>query len=554
MLVIFRTSWLCHVSILKSSRPCSLYRRLLTAARQLFDESPQRDEAHHFGPEFEVSSVHSSPRNGIEKEWKNGYDRETVKHGSVNETLESFCRLNRLGKKPTKYLLCTALNACAKTFNFHLGLQFHACLVHMGYEDNLILNSALVDLYAKCNAIVDARRVFYGMERHDQVSWTSIICGFSKKGHQREAILMFKEMLSTEIKPNSFTYVGVISACSEIKDGLEQGLSLHAHVIKLGFGGNNFVVSSLIDCYSKWGEIDQAALVFGETTERDITLLSSMISGYSQNLYGEEALRLFAEMRNMNLSPNEHALTSVLNACGNLTVLQEGRKVHSLAKKRGSESNVFVASTLIDMYSKCGCIDEARCVFDQTVEKNTIMWTSMITGYAQSGRGSEALELFDHLAAEECFKPDHVCFTAVLTACNHVGFLEGGINYFNKMINDYGLIPEIDQYACLVDLYARNGHLREAKELMEEMPCSASYVMWTSFLGFCKEHGEVELGREAAEHLIKMEPRNAAPFITLAHIYARAGLWSEVAEVRNLMQRKTIKKKSVGCSRWFKEI
>ncbi|PON97130.1 Pentatricopeptide repeat [Trema orientale] len=451
----------------------------------------------------------------------------------------------------TKYSLCTALNTCAKTFNWRLGLQTHALIIQMGYEANLFLNSGLVDLYSKCDAILDARRVFCGMKRHDQVSWTSIISGFSKNGHGREAIRMFRQMLSTQVRPNSFTYVGAISACSELKEGLEQGSLLHAHVIKLGFNDNNFVASSLVDCYSKWGEMDRAKLVFDEIIERDGILLSSMISAYSKNLYGDEALMLFMEMRKMSFSPNDHTLTSVLNACGSLSVLLEGKQVHSLVTKMGSQSNVFVASALIDMYSKCGGIDEARRVFDHTLEKNTVLWTSMIMGYAQSGRGSEALQLFDHLVTEAGFKPDHICFTAVLTACNHAGFLERGIEYFNKMIKDYELVPELDQYACLVDLYARNGHLRKAKELMEKMPCSPNYVMWSSFLGFCKVYGEVELGRVAAKELIEMEPCNAAPFVTLAHIYARAGLWTEVAEVRKLMQQKEIRKSS-GWSRWLK--
>ena len=451
---------------------------------------------------------------------------------------------------PTKYSLCTALNTCAKTFNWRLGLQIHALIIQMGFEDNLFLNSALVDLYAKCDAILDARRVFCSMKRHDQVSWTSLISGFSNKGLGREAIQMFKQMLSTQIRPNSFTYVGVISVCSELKEGLEQVSLLHTHVVKLSFNSNNFVASSLIDCYSKCGEMDRAKLVFDEIIERDGVLLTSMISGYSRNLYSDEALKLFMEMRKMSLSPNDHTLTSVLNACGSLTILQQGEQVHSLVTKMGSESNVFVASALIDMYSKCGSIDEAHCVFDQTLEKNAVLWTSMIIGYAQSGRGLEALELFDHLVTKEGIKPDHICFTAVLTACNHAGFLERGIEYFNKMVKDYELVPELDQYACLVDLYARNGHLRKAKELMEKMPYTPNYVMWSSFLGFCKVYGEVELGRVAAEKLIEMEPYNAAPFITLAHIYARAGLWTEVAEVRKLMQRKEIRKSS-GWSRWL---
>ncbi|KAA8546636.1 hypothetical protein F0562_003133 [Nyssa sinensis] len=401
---------------------------------------------------------------------ENIYTREPAKNGNAHEALESFRQWNGLGMKPTKFFLCTTLNSCAKTLNWHLGLQIHAQIIQTGFEENLFINSALVDVYAKCGALVDARRAFDNMKRHDQISWTSIISGFSQNRCGREAILLFKEMLGSEIKPNCFTYASVISACTGLELAFEYGTLLHAHVIKLGCETNSFVASSLIDCYSKCGQIDQALSLFDATTERDNILLNSMITGFSQNLYGEEALMLFMEMRNGNLSPTDHTLTSILNACGRLTVLQQGRQVHTLVTKMGSNCNVFVVCALIDMYSKCGSIDEARCIFDETVEKNNVLWTSMIMGYAQSGRGLDGLGLFDYLVTEEGFVPDYVCFTAVLTACNHAGFLDRGIEYFNKMRRDYGLVPKLDQYACLVDLYARNGHLRKAKELMEEMP------------------------------------------------------------------------------------
>ncbi|XP_027366397.1 pentatricopeptide repeat-containing protein At2g37320-like isoform X2 [Abrus precatorius] len=227
---------------------------------------------------------------------------------------------------------------------------------------------------------------------------------------------------------------------------------------------------------------------------------------------------------------------------GILALLFQGRQIHSVVIKMGSERNVFVASALIDMYSKGGDIDEARCVLDQTSRKNNVLWTSMIMGYAQCGRGSEALELFDCLLTKKEFSPDNICFTAVLTACNHAGFLDKGVEYFNKMRTSYGLSPDIDQYACLIDLYARNGNLRKARDLMEEMPYDPNYVIWSSFLSSCKIYGDIELGREAADQLIKMEPCNAAPYLTLAHIYARKGLWNEVAEVRRLMQQRRIRK------------
>ncbi|XP_059653930.1 pentatricopeptide repeat-containing protein At3g12770-like [Cornus florida] len=499
------------------SDSCSVRKCFSCVANQLFDEIPEYR-----------------------------YATELAKHSNASEALESLGQMDGFGKKPTKFILCSTLNSCAKTLNLHLGLQIHARLVQTGYEENLFISSALVDVYAKCGALADARSLFDSMKIHDQVSWTSIISGFSQNGQGREAILLFKRMLDTEIKPNFFTYVSVISVCTQLEGAFVFGALFHAHVIKLGCETNSFVVSSLIDCYSKCGRINQAMLLFDATTTRDNILLNSMISGYSQNLCGQEALTLFMEMRNDNLSPTDHTLTSILNACGSLTVLQQGRQVHALVVKMGSITNVFVVSALIDMYSKCGSIVDARRVFDETINKNSVLWTSMITGYAQSGKGLDGLELFDYLVNEEGVAPDHICFMAVLTACNHAGFLDRGIEYFNKM-RDYGLVPELDHYACLVDLYARNGHLRRAKELMEEMPFDPNTVMWSSFLSSCKVYSEVELGREAAYKLFKMEPGSAVPYIMLANIYAGAGLWSEVAEIRNLMKQKGIRK-NVGWS------
>ncbi|XP_044469604.1 pentatricopeptide repeat-containing protein At3g02330, mitochondrial-like [Mangifera indica] len=465
---------------------------------------------------------------------------------SAPEALESFRRIISSGAKPTRFLLCTALNSCAKTLSWQLGLQIHVYMIKYGYEENLILSSALVDLYAKCGAMLDARSVFDGMKRHDQVSWTSIISGFSQNGHGREAISMFKGMSTTHIKPNCYTYVGVISACTCLDDAFAQVIMFHVHVLKLGFNTNSFVVSALIDCYSKHGRIDLARLVFDEAIQRDNILLNSMISGYSQNSLGEEAVKLFVEMRNENLRPTDHTLSSILNSCGSLTALQLGRQVYSLVTKMGSENNEFVASALIDMYSKCGHLVEARVIFDQTPVRNDVLWTSMIMGYAQSGKGSEALELFERLVTVEGYVPDKICFTAVLTACNHAGLLDKGVEYFN-MMRDYGLVPDLDQYACLIDLYARNGHLKRARELMKNMPFKPNYVMWTSFLSSCKIYGEVELGKEAANELLKMEPGNAAPYVLLANIYATAGLWTDVVKVRKLMQQKGLRK-SAGWS------
>lgn len=512
-----------------------LKRRFSSVSCHLFDEIPQRSALALFDsfPERSPDSCESIVI-GL------------ARCGSVAEALKFFRGMIGFGIKPTKYTLCTVLSSCSKALDQHLGSQIHARLIRIGYEENLFLSSALVDLYAKCGALTEARRVFDGMKEHDPVSWTSIIAGFAQNGHGKEALMFFKGMLKSKNKPNCFTFASILSACKEIESAFELATMLHALVIKLGVQLNSFVISSLIDCYMKCGEINRAMLLFDAAVGRDVILYNAMIAGFSQNSLGEEAWKLFIEMREYGIGPTYFTFSSLLNACGSLAVLQQGKQIHSLITKMGSDQNIFVVSSLVDMYSKCGIVDEARLVFDHSIEKNNILWTSMITGYAQGGRGADGLDLFEQLVKAGMI-PDHVCFTSVLTACVHAGFLDKGIAYFDMMENKYNLIPEPDQYACMIDLYGRKGHLRKAKELMEHMPFEPNAVMWSSFLGSCRIHGEIELGKEAASRLFAVQSNSMVPYKTLGNLYAEVGMWDEVVEVRKMMRCKGLKKRT-GCS------
>ncbi|KAF9587169.1 hypothetical protein IFM89_039609 [Coptis chinensis] len=341
--------------------------------------------------------------------------------------LISFRLLNARGIKPTNFILCTLLNSCTQLLHLRFGLQIHARILQTAwYQHNVFINTALVNMYAKSNLILDAKSVFDAMEQHDHVSWTSIIVAYAQNGHAIQAFSLFKQMLlDTHIRPNSHTFATLITTASVllVHSQLELPASLHAHVIKLGCHSNNCVVTSLIDSYSKCGEINLAVSLYRDTLHRDVILLNSMIAAYSQNQCGEQALTLFLEMQKQNISPTHYTFSTILNACATLALLPQGTQIHSFVTKLGSETSVFVASSLIDMYSKCGSIDEARRIFDQLDHRNNILWTSMITAYAQGGRGEDGLELFDKLVKEQGMRPDNICLTAVLTACNHAGLV-----------------------------------------------------------------------------------------------------------------------------------
>ncbi|XP_068660165.1 pentatricopeptide repeat-containing protein At2g13600-like [Aristolochia californica] len=496
---------------------------LSSCAHQMFDEIPQ----------IEASKIGLFSGNHID--YLNSAVIGLAKNGRVNEVLRLFYGMNGLNLRPTKYALCAVLSSCSKLLDHQLGLQIHARIIQVGHEENIFLSSALIDIYAKCGEVADARRLFDEMKEHDQVSWTSIISGLSQNGKGQEALVLFKEMLASDVTPNCSTFASAVSACTIVESTFVQGSLLHAQVIKHGFQLNSFVLSSLVDVYAKCGQINQARLLFDESDERDIILYNSMIAAFSQNLHGAEALKLFVEIQRNGTGITDFSCASVLNACGSVAVLQHGLQIQSLVTKMGSDQNVYVSCALIDMYSKCGRVNEARRVFDHALNRNSILWTSMLHGYAISGQGEHALQLFDELT-EAGMRPDHICFTSVLTACNHEGLLDRGIHHFNLMKNKYGLFPQLDQYACMVDLYGRKGCLMKAKELIEEMPFEPTVVIWSSFLGSCRVHGEIELGKEAAYHLFELEPHAAGPYLALGNLYSNAGMWNEAAEVKRLME------------------
>ncbi|XP_031484938.1 pentatricopeptide repeat-containing protein At2g13600-like [Nymphaea colorata] len=503
-------------------------------ALKTFDEIPQRAA---------LSLSHASSLQDGES--ANSVIVRLAKEGCTEEVLELFRSMRELGIVPTKYALSTVLSSCSKLSQLSLGLQIHGQVTRMGHEDNLFISNSILDLYAKCGLMNDARRVFSEMPEHDQVSWTSIISGCAQNALGEEAFQLFVDMIQSNIKPNCFTFASLVSACTGLAS-IDLGKQVHAQVIIVGVDEDTFVMNSLLDMYAKCGDVEDARYLFESKLEKDIVIYNSLIAGYAQNLYGEEALHLFVQLQFDDLKPNGSTFAGVLNACGHLAVLQQGKQIHSLIIKVGTEFSVFVASSLIDMYSKCGSIEEARCVFDQVQEKNCVLWTTMITSYAQSGKGRDAIELFEQLV-EAGMTPDRICFTSVLTACNHGGFVDKAIQYFKSMQTHYGLMPEMDHYACMVDLYGRNGLLIEAKKLIDHMPMKPNYVIWTSFLGACKINGVTQLGMKAAEHIHEIEPGSASPYVATANAYAEEGMWDKAAEVRKVMKDRGVRKR-VGCS------
>lgn len=276
--------------------------------------------------------------------------------------------------------------------------------------------------------------------------------------------------------------------------------------------------------------------------ERNLVTWNTMIAG-SSRLNPIMALHLLLDM---NLEPNCFTLTSITSACAGLAALRCGQQVHGAVLRRNYGEDLQMCNALVDMYSKCGSIANAKKVFDRMGCKDLLSWTSMIAGYGMNGYGYESIYLFNSMV-HAGVHPDHVVFMELISACNHAGLVDKGWNFFRSMISEYNVQPNKDVYGCVINLLARAGRLRESFDLIDSMPFSPDESVWGALLGACKIHKNVELGRLAARKIIEMNPDGAKTYILLANIYAAGSKWSEYAVTRRLL-RGTESRKEVGMS------
>ncbi|EFJ14670.1 hypothetical protein SELMODRAFT_16979, partial [Selaginella moellendorffii] len=192
---------------------------------------------------------------------------------------------------------------------------------------------------------------------------------------------------------------------------------------------------------------------------RSLVSWNTLIAGYGQSGDGAVALAMFSRMRDEGLEPDALTFIAVINACALLAAREEGVSIHSQAGRHELE-NTFVANSLVDMYAKCGSLDNARRVFDRMPRHTTVSWNSMITGYVQGGEPETALTLLERML-EDHWQPDGVTFLSLLTACCHAGLVDKGKELFRLMVSDYAIVPGIEHYSCAVDLLGRANQVDE---------------------------------------------------------------------------------------------
>ena len=251
-------------------------------------------------------------------------------------------------------------------------------------------------------------------------------------------------------------------------------------------------------------------------------------------------------MQEAGITPNTISLVSALSACTDMAALHYGKAFHGYVTRHNIWLSIPIATSLVDMYAKCGIIDQANWVFDMILSKELPLYNAMICAYALHGRALEALAVLKQLE-EEGIEPDNITFTSVLSACSHAGLVNEGLELFSHMVSKFHVKPTMEHYGCVVNLLSRCGNFDEALRLILTLPCKPDAHILGSLLAACRDCHEIELGNYLSKHLLKLEPDNPGNYVALSNANAASGRWDEVSYMRNLMKQKGLRKVP-GCS------
>ncbi|KNA09836.1 hypothetical protein SOVF_149900 [Spinacia oleracea] len=426
--------------------------------------------------------------------------------------LELLLHMLSEGILPNKTTYVGVINCSANLKIQLFGEYIHSKVTKNSMEIDVFVGSALVDFYGKCNMLVSAQRCFDEICDRNVVSWNSLIAAVTSKS-QSSSVALFQEMLQLGYCPNEFTFSAVLKASSVLE--LKQ---LHCLIIRMGYLQYEYVFRSLITsyarsglifdalliansadtlisvassnviaaAYSRNGESDKSLEILSNLNEPDTISWNILASTCSHNGYHTEAFEVFKHMLEVQIYPDNYTFVSVLSSCTSLRCLAFGCSIHGLLIKSNFERcDTFVCNILIDLYSKCGCVEDSVKIFNATEDKNLITWTTLISALGHHGFVFQALERFkemEHLG----IKPDAVSFVAMLSACRHGGLVQEGMELFSRMQRLYGLEPKMDHYHGVVDLLARHGNLKEAEQVISSMPFPPNALIWRSFLEGCK--------------------------------------------------------------------
>lgn len=370
-----------------------------------------------------------------------------------------------------------------------------------------------------------------------------MVSGFLNSGQHSQAFDVFREMaFSCASQAQHLPTVSLTLVLPEVHPATKRGLEIHAYAYRHGFECDTSVCNALMVMYAKRDNIDSADKIFQALLNKDTVSWNTMISSHAVVHDFDLAFKLFREMQHNYIKPDEYTFTSVLNACSFACYLRQAMALHGQMLKMGlCHSYLDDMNSLMDAYGKCGSIEDAQKVFDETDRKDTISWNVIISCYGYSASPQQAIQRF-HQMQDQGYRPNRVTFIALLAACSHAGLLDEALHYFEQMDRAYNIAPDEAHHACIVDCFGRAGQLEKAYGFIMGMSIVPNACVWGALLSSCRIHGNIDLAEICAEKLIELDPQHSGYWILLKNIYAKAMRWNDVTQLQAAMKDRGIKK------------
>ncbi|CAK9861473.1 unnamed protein product [Sphagnum jensenii] len=423
------------------------------------------------------------------------------------------------------------------------------------------------------------------ISERDVFTWTLMLAAYAKHGLGGEGFKLYEQVRDEELKFDKIMYTSVVSVCASLGD-LEKAKSVHQDIIRRGIELDAILEGNLVHMYARCRSMKLAHEIFDKMVKRNFVAWTAMIAGSAQHGTISETFELFQQMQQEHVKPDSITYISLLNACTSPAALKKGQWVYNHIIQAGLEGDVRLGNALINMFTKCGSIQDAQQAFDRMKFRDVISWNTMINSYAEHGPYGKAIEVF-HQMQQEGIDPDRVTFVCFLKACaNQASLAEG--KWAHGKIQLAGLGSDLRVGTALIDMYAKcgsivdalhvfhmmperntvtwsamivglgqHGHGRDAlqhyhqmlsegqlektDDFLNKMPQPPAAATWKAMLGACSLHIDLKLAEHAAQMLLALELQDAVAYVSLSHVYTSAGLQQKATLLWKLMQDKGVR-------------
>lgn len=441
----------------------------------------------------------------------------------INEGKEAvlmFFKMVRSNLTPLTFTVSNALVACSTIDGIKEGRQIHGYAMKINFAVDEFVVSSLLSMYTKCGDTQSASMIFDSPCSKNIINWTSMVFGYARSGKIRDARMLFDEMKERNIISWNAMLAGythsslwedamnfIVSMCKETKEldnvslglmlnvcsglsDIEFGKQVHGYAYRHGLLYDLFVGNALLDMYGKCGSIKKSRDWFLQMSNlRDEVSWNALLTSHTKHGLSEQAMEYFWDMVG-ETTPSSYTFATLLAACANIFTVGPGKQIHGFMIRNSYPMDTVIVGALVDMYSKCRCMEYGLRVFRGANSSDVILWNCVILGCVHNRRSVEVIKLFE-LMEQEGIRPDHVTFQGLLLSCISEGLVELGRQYFDSMSSKYCIIPRLEHYQSMVELYGRSGFLHQLEEFMKKMPFEPTATMSARVLELYQEHGRL---------------------------------------------------------------